>query len=67
MNENKTLAIYFENGRTAYFESVENFEHEWINTDMISFDYLGVRTQVKRHAVFNFKTIAGFALQEDGE
>ncbi|SEU02492.1 hypothetical protein SAMN04487821_1543 [Enterococcus malodoratus] len=63
---NKTLVIWFKNGSTSYFERVENFEHEWKNTDMISFDYFGVRSQVKRHAVFNFKTIVGFAL-EDGE
>lgn len=61
---NKTLVIWFKNGATSYFERVENFEHEWINTDRISFDYFGVRSQVKRHAVFNFKTIAGFALED---
>ncbi|MGO2892466.1 MAG: hypothetical protein ACTIC2_10815 [Enterococcus devriesei] len=64
---NKTLAIWFKNGTTSYFERVENFDHAWINTDMISFDYFGVRSQVKRHAVFNFKVIAGYALEEDGE
>lgn len=64
---NKTLVIWFKDGTTSYFERVENFEHEWINTDMISFDYFGVRSQVKRHAVFNFKVIAGYAFEENGE
>lgn len=60
---NKTLVIWFENGTTSYFEKVENFKHEWMNTNMLSFDYFGISSQVKRHAVFNFKTIAGFALE----
>lgn len=64
MNENKTLAIYFENGSTAYFERVTDFV---IVEDTIGFKYFGVSSQVKRKAVFNCDVIAGFALEEDGE
>lgn len=67
MNENKTLAIYFENGSTAFFERVENFKCDNVHDITIEFDYFGIRSQVKRHAVFNFDVIAGYALQEDGE
>lgn len=57
----KTLAIYFKDGSTAYFEKVENFELKKLT---IQFDYFGVSSQTKRNAFFILDNIAGFAISE---
>lgn len=58
MNEGTTLVIWTLEGKTLYFENVQNI----VNGDAeLTFEYFGVSTQVKRSAVFNQINIAGFA------
>ena len=61
MNENRSLVIWFNNGKTAMFKNVENFNH---NEKALFFDYFGESTQVKRNAFFKLDSIAGYASQE---
>lgn len=58
MEENNTLIIWFENGKTALFEQVENF---MADSQTIGFEYFGKTTQTKMHAAFTLENIAGFA------
>lgn len=61
MDESKSLVIWFNNGKTAMFKNVENFNH---NEKVLFFDYFGESTQVRREALFKQDSIAGFASQE---
>lgn len=62
-----TLVVYFKNGGTALFNQVNNFEvsEDTPNGALITFDYFGESTQVKRRAMFSLNSIAGFAKQID--
>lgn len=64
MNKDTSLIIWNKNGSTMKFEKVTNFLDEW-QRDQISFEYFGVRTQVKRRAVFYIRNIAGYALEQE--
>lgn len=55
------LIVFTNNGQTYYFNGVENFRP---TTTGFSFDYLGKATGVKRSAVFNNTSTAGYALAE---
>ncbi|MER2175506.1 MAG: hypothetical protein ABS911_12580 [Carnobacterium sp.] len=58
------VAIYFDNGNTAYFHKVKDF-NEQLDVDgrsTISFDYFGIASQQHKHAQFNKKNIAGYAI-----
>lgn len=59
--KSKTLAIWFKNGKTAFFEQVENFDSR---AGVISFEYFGVRTETQRKATFLLANIAGFAIEQ---
>lgn len=59
------VAIYFENGSTAYFHEVENFREQldvYGSESTISFDYFGISSQQQKHAQFNNGKIAGCAI-----
>lgn len=58
MEENNTLIIWFENGKTALFEKAEKF---MADNQVIGFEYFGKSTQTKMHAAFILENIAGFA------
>ncbi|MDT2984497.1 hypothetical protein [Enterococcus casseliflavus] len=55
------LIIFTNNGQTYHFKGVENFKP---TTTGFSFDYVGVATEVKRSAMFNNTSTAGYALRE---
>ena len=59
--KSKTLVIWFKDGKTAFFEQVENFDSR---AGVISFEYFGVSTETKRKATFILANIAGFAPEE---
>lgn len=59
------VAIYFDNGNTAYFHEVENFREQldvYGSESTIAFDYFGIASQQHKHAQFNNKNIAGYAI-----
>ncbi|MEG0078206.1 hypothetical protein [Enterococcus sp.] len=58
------LIVFTNNGQTYHFKGIENFRP---TTTGFSFDYLGVATGVKRSAVFNNTSTAGYAFREVGE
>ncbi|EHM4387789.1 TPA: hypothetical protein ACSY2V_14620 [Listeria monocytogenes] len=58
MESNKTLVIWFKNGKTAIFEQVENLDAA---EKAIVFDYYGKSTETKRSTAFFLANIAGFA------
>ena len=64
---NKSLVIWFKDGKTAYFEQVTNFVEfcSDFKADVayIKFSYFGVTSQVKRAAQFNLNQIAGYAIE----
>lgn len=55
------LIIFTNNGQTYHFKGVENFKP---TTTGFSFNYVGVATGVKRSAMFNNTSTAGYALRE---
>lgn len=59
MHENKTIMIYFENGKTASFEQVTDIDVNENNT--LTFNHTDVHSKVKHFASFNFNVIAGFS------
>lgn len=59
--ENETLAIWFKNGNTAFFEQVENMD---IANGYLIFEYFGVSSQTKRGAIFKIDNLAGFATSD---
>ncbi|WP_317334149.1 hypothetical protein [Streptococcus orisratti] len=52
------VVIYFENGNTAYFKDVEDYNTNALN---ISFTYFGVSSQERKSATFYKDSIAGIA------
>lgn len=56
----KSVIIWFKNGKTAMFKNVEEFN---CDGDEIKFNYFGESTQVKRTCLFNRSDIAGCAVQ----
>lgn len=63
MDENETLVIYFENGKTSIFEQATNVKIEENNT--MNFNYIDTQSKEKRWAVFMCDCIAGFSVKED--
>ena len=55
------LIVFTNNGQTYFFSGVENFKP---TTTGFSFDYVGKATGVKRSAMFNNTSAAGYALKE---
>lgn len=55
------LIVFTNNGQTYHFKGVECFRP---TTTGFSFDYVGVATGVKRSAMFNNTSTAGYALRE---
>lgn len=55
------LIVFTNNGQTYHFKGVENFRP---TTTGFSFDYIGVATGVKRSAMFNNTSTAGYAFNE---
>ena len=53
------LTVFLKNGATYHFMDVENVSDD--NTYLV-FDYYGQTTMKKRHAMFDLKQIAGYAL-----
>lgn len=53
------LIVFTNNGQTYYFAGVEDFKP---TTTGFAFDYVGKATGVKRHAVFNNTSAAGYAI-----
>ena len=58
------LIVFTNNGQTYLFKGVENFRP---TTTGFSFDYFGVATSVKRSALFNNTSTAGYALRQTSE
>ena len=56
------LIVYFTNGTTARFQSVENFND---NGPKVMFKYFGISTQMYRRAEFNKNIIAGYVVNEE--
>ena len=55
------LIIFTNNGQTYHFKEVADFRP---TTTGFSFSYVGAATGVKRSAVFNNTSTAGYALRE---
>lgn len=55
----KELIVFTNNGQTYHFKGVEDFKP---TTTGFKFTYKGVATGVKREAVFNNTSVAGYAL-----
>lgn len=53
------LVVFTNNGQTYHFHDIENFRP---TTTGFSFEYTGKATGVKRRAVFNNTSTAGYAL-----
>lgn len=56
-----TIVVYTNNAQTLVFHNIENFT---VTSTGFSFDYKGKLTSVKRHAVFNNTSTAGYALAD---
>lgn len=57
-----TIVVYTNNAQTLVFHNIENFA---VTSTGFSFDYKGKLTSVKRHAVFNNTSTAGYALADE--
>ena len=53
------IIVFTSSGKTYNFKNVENLTP---TTQGFEFDYTGVATGVKRHAAFNYTSVAGYAL-----
>ena len=53
------IIVFTSSGKTYNFKNVENLTP---TTQGFEFDYTGVATGVKRHASFNYTSVAGYAL-----
>lgn len=58
MESNKTLVIWFKNGKTAIFEQVGNLEAA---EKAIGFEYFNSFYERKMNAAFLVENVAGFA------
>lgn len=63
MDDNNTVTIYFENGKTAVFERVTDFEVNENNT--LTFYHVDAHSQIKCIAGFSLDVIAGFSTIDD--
>lgn len=57
-----TIVVYTNNAQTLVFHNIENFT---VTSTGFSFDYKGKLTNVKRRAVFNNTSTAGYALADE--
>lgn len=57
----KELIVFTNNGQTYHFDNVEGFRP---TTTGFSFSYVGKASGVRRHAVFNNTSTAGYALRD---
>lgn len=57
----RTLTIFTNNGQSFMFKHVTDFKY---TTTGFEFSYTGEMTGVKRHAVFNNTSVAGYALAD---
>lgn len=57
MKSAESLIIWLKDGQTLKFEDVKDFR-----IDIITFNYHGVSTNVRRNAGFNIDSIAGWAI-----
>ena len=53
------IIVFTSSGKTYNFKNIENLTP---TTQGFEFDYTGVTTGVKRHASFNYTSVAGYAL-----
>ena len=53
------IIVFTSSGKTYNFKNIENLTP---TTQGFEFDYTGVATGVKRHAAFNYTSVAGYAL-----
>ena len=53
------IIVFTISGKTYNFKNVENLTP---TTQGFEFDYTGMATGVKRHASFNYTSVAGYAL-----
>ncbi len=53
------IIVFTSSGKTYNFKNIENLTP---TTQGFEFDYTGVATGVKRHASFNYTSVAGYAL-----
>ena len=53
------IIVFTSSGKTYNFKNVENLIP---TTQGFEFDYTGAATGVKRHASFNYTSVAGYAL-----
>ena len=56
---NPEIIVFTSSGKTYNFKNIENLTP---TTQGFEFDYTGVTTGVKRHASFNYTSVAGYAL-----
>ena len=56
---NPEIIVFTSSGKTYNFKNIENLTP---TTQGFEFDYTGVATGVKRHASFNYTSVAGYAL-----
>ena len=53
------IIVFTSSGKTYNFKNIENLTP---TTQGFEFDYTGMATGVKRHASFNYTSVAGYAL-----
>lgn len=53
------VAIYFDNGNTAYFKEVDNFN---VEGNLMTFNYYGVASQKSKSAKFDLAKLAGYSI-----
>ena len=56
--DNVEIIVFTNTGKTYHFKNVENLTP---TTQGFEFDYTGLATGVKRHAAFNYTSVAGYA------
>ena len=59
LEANSEIIVFTSSGKTYNFKNIENLTP---TTQGFEFDYTGVTTGVKRHASFNYTSVAGYAL-----
>ena len=53
------IIVFTNSGKTYSFKNVTNLI---LTTQGFEFDYTGIATGVTRHAVFNYTSVAGYAI-----
>ena len=59
LEANPEIIVFTSSGKTYNFKNIENLTP---TTQGFEFDYTGATTGVKRHASFNYTSVAGYAL-----